>query len=150
FAVRRDAFAGLRLCFGNANGLHARGCRQFGHQRGGNAYYLWKTVYQPLPAFAVVPRTVKLAAPRAEVNARRFERIGRHPLSKNRLIGSLLREPAGEGLPGAARIKRPVNPQAALWRAAKLIRLHRNDVNTVRIMRVDRHGKTKIRRQSMG
>src|SRR5579859_1390155 len=99
-----------------------------------------------LPGLSFVGRTVQLSAARAEVDASRVERVGRHGIAQDGFKSSFLRQAARQRFPGFACVARAIDAQAAFGSAAELVGLYRHDVDAVGIARVSDHRKTKVRR----
>src|SRR5258708_10602123 len=119
-----------------------------GHDRRFHADDWWQPFGNDLPGFAFVARSIEFAAPRAEVNAGRIKRVRGHAIAQHGLERVFLRQPAGERLPGCARVARAIDAQLALRRAAVFVRLNVDDVNRIAVVRVSNHAEATVRRHS--
>ena len=91
-----------------------------------------KTVENLLPGLSFVGRPVKLSAARAEVDAGRIQRVCRHGVAQDGLIGSFLGQAARERFPGLAGVARAIDTQAAFGSAAEFVGLDGHDIDAVR------------------
>src|SRR5207245_8538393 len=96
----------------------------------------WQSIENLLPGRSLVGRAVELSASRTEVDSDRIERVSRHAVAQHSFVGSLLWQPAPQGLPRGASIARSINPQSTVACAAKLVRLNWDDIHAVRVLGV--------------
>src|SRR5579864_4759687 len=86
----------------------------FAHARGLYANHRGQALHELLPILPFVDGTEKLAAARAEVNARRMFRVHCHGIAQDSFVRALLRQPTSQRFPRLSGIARAINPQPAL------------------------------------
>src|SRR5580704_15067186 len=102
----------------------------------------------PCPSF--IARAKELAAPCTEENSGGIERIRCHGVSQNRLICKFLWQASHEWFPRSSIVSGSIDSQTTVACTAKFVGLNGNDIHAVGVSRVHGHGKTKIRRHSIG
>ena len=101
------------------------------------------------PGLALVDAREHLAGARAEVEARRVERVVRHPLAQDAEVRVLLWQALVEPLPGRARVAGAPDRRLAVVHRPRVPRVDGDDVERVLVVRMDRGGEAEVARQTL-
>ena len=103
-----------------------------------------------LPGLTFIVGSEKLSAASSKVESGRIVGVGGQAIAQYGFVCLLLRQAAHERFPGRASIASPINPQPSIASATEFLRLDRNNISAIGIMRVHDDRKSKIRRHAVG
>lgn len=103
-------------------------------------------VCQQVPAIAGIPAVKQLTRIRADIDARLFERIGRHRLAQHDQVG-FIRQALRHSLPGITGIPAAPNREFTIHAHAEFVAFLQRDVHCARVGGVDGDREAEARRQ---